>query len=403
MFKKRISLLLLSFIMLTALSGCGQDTDLQRSDELLTLGEIRAQADDISAIDEKYQNIDMSEAGIYIPNADKISNFSLIPHSLNADEREKLLLDAAELFGEAQPDKNNIVYQNELSEYFPYSEVKGDPSRDDYYFVKYLTDEIELGINIGGNYLYARKLDIAEIAAWENNDYWLDRGTLKEVYDLRSEIPDMAVSLQDGEQSLSQIVNNLTQSIQGRTPYYQNEKLKLCPFDAQIYALGEKAGVNVSFYYEYEGIPIDNYFRGYGFNIQTDEYDSMRDKLFFEASTVWTASVDEIYGAHMYDVEPSEESNDKFIGLDSFIKLMSEKLTGNSKFTVESVELSYGLTGIYPDEFYADEDAKIWEYQPVKLAAEPVWIAYIPNTGMAETPRMRIVVNAVTGEMEILA
>ena len=146
MFKKRISLLLLSFIMLTALSGCGQDADLQRSDELLTLGEIRAQADDISAIDEKYQNIDMSEAGIYIPYADKMSNFSLIPHFLNADEREKLLLDAAELFGEAQPDKNNIVYQNELSEYFPYSEVKDDPNRDDYYFVKYITDEIELGI-----------------------------------------------------------------------------------------------------------------------------------------------------------------------------------------------------------------------------------------------------------------
>ena len=71
MFKKRIALLLLSFIMLTALSGCGQDTDLQQSDNFSALTEIRTQPEEISAIEEKYPNTDLSEAEICIPMYEK--------------------------------------------------------------------------------------------------------------------------------------------------------------------------------------------------------------------------------------------------------------------------------------------------------------------------------------------
>lgn len=186
-------------------------------------------------------------------------------------------------------------------------------------------------------------------------------------------------------------------------PYYKNDKLTLCADEAQIYALGDSYAINVSFYYEHNGVPIDSYFRGYGLNIESGEHDSVRARLNSEASSVWTGSIDELYGAHMYAVEESTESNDKFIGLEDFIGIVSEKLTGNSIFNIESVELVYGLEYVFPEEFYSTPGAKAWEYTPERLTAKPVWIAYIPNTGIADTPHMRIVADAVSGELELLA
>ena len=55
-----------------------------------------------------------------------------------------------------------------------------------------------------------------------------------------------------------------------------------------------------------------------------------------------------------------------------------------------------------PDDFYENASAKAFEYEPVKIEATPVWIVNIPATGIAETPYLRIIVDAVSGEIEIL-
>ena len=399
MFKKPTVYALL-LIPLVLLAACEQGGDAQRSDKYLSLEEIRAETETLPDFDTKYQNLDLSETSVYIPDVDAINNFSLFPVYPNADEREALLLEAAQKFGREDADENNIIYQSFTSEYFPYSEVKGDPDRDDYYFIKYQTDNLDLGINIGGNYLYARRTEIAEIAEWENSDYWIEYGKLKNTYDLRKEIPDISVTLQDGEQSLAEIVENMMGTLPNGMPYYTNDDLKLRPFEANVYALGDGSGVDVSFYYEYEGVPLDH--GRYMSNLETDEV-SMRRGLYPEASAAWNDSVDELYGAYIYKAVPSGESNDKFISLGDFIAILSEKLTGNTRFNVESIELSYGLTGIYPDEFYSTEGAMLGDYMPVELVAEPVWIGYIPQTGIADTPHIRVVVNAVTGDIEVLS
>lgn len=399
--RKRILAFVSAAVLFTTLTACG-NMEKSVSNSPKTLNEIRAEAEKQIELDARYENLDLSQTVFFVPNVDKINNFSLVPVALSVEEREAKLLEVAEIIGGEKTDIKNIVYTTLELEQIPYSTAKNDTKRGEYYFVKYLTDELDAGINIGGNYIYARKKEIARIAGGENEDYWVDRtGNPAKTYNLRKSMPEATVSLLNGEQKISEIAELMTNRL-SEMPFFRIDGLNLCADEAQIYSLGEKSAVNISFFYEYKGVPIDNYFRGYGMNIETGVYDSLRTSLKCEASAAWTNSIDELYGAHLYTVEETQTSSDRFIGLETFLAMISDKLTGNSKFKVDSVEFVYGVERVLPEGFYKTPDAKPFEYTPIRFDAKPVWIAYIAKSGIAETPHIRIVMDAVSGELELL-
>lgn len=103
-----------------------------------------------------------------------------------------------------------------------------------------------------------------------------------------------------------------------------------------------------------------------------------------------------------YNLKAGEKVFTEFISLEKAIENAAEKLTQSYKFRIESVEFCYGLTEIYEDKFYNTPGAKTFEYIPISVYASPVWIIDIPKTGIAETPKLRIIVDALTGETEVL-
>lgn len=360
------------------------------------LSEIREQAASLP----EFANLNLSETAIYIPAVDNVRRLSFLPEELSAAQREEKLLNVADLFSGDKAETSDIEYLTKTGETVSYSEISGD-DKNGCYFVKYKGNGCDLGINIGGNYLYARKSEIPKIAEVDTDDYWIEFGLRRETYNLRKEIPDVNVELADGAESISDIVRNMLDTLQRDMPYFASEQLTLKPNTAEIYKVGDKNGINIGFYYEYDGVPIDSYFRGSYMNL-SDDGRNTRTSISCEASSVWVNSVDELYSARNYVIEPSSEVFGSFIDLNSALEIVSEKLTAASVFKVEYIEFAYGLNRIMPDDFYKTPDAKVYEYEPVKIEAKPVWIVNIPAAGIAETPYLRIIVDAVSGEIEIL-
>lgn len=385
----------LSVLLLT--TGCTGDNGTL-SNRLISLGEIRAEAENMLEFDKKYENLSLSETEIYIPSADRIKNLSLFPVHLSPEERETFLLDTAVWFGGEERDINNIIYIPYDGDDLSYSEVRDDPDRGDNYFVYYKDDDLNLGINILGQYIYGIKKETAKIAGKEGTWFIDNQEHTKGEYDIRKEIPDTDISLQDGVQSLAEIVENMIYVLSEKT-FFQIDGLSLCPNKAAIYPVGENEGVNIRFGYEYEGVGIDCH--TYGRNVETDKYEGIQARLTFDASAVWKNGIDEFYGAHLYFVKISEESHDKFIGLDDFLGMMSEKLTGNTEFAVESVELIYGLRNVYPDDRDTAPDEEKFNIPPSELKAYPMWVAYLPRTSFNSAPKALLTVDAITGEMNI--
>ena len=344
------------------------------------LSEIREQAASLP----EFANLNLSETAIYIPAVDNVRRLSFLPEELSAAQREEKLLNAADLFSGDKAETSDIEYLTKTGETVSYSEISGD-DKNGCYFVKYKGNGCDLGINIGGNYLYARKSEIPKIAEVDTDDYWIEFGLRRETYNLRKEIPDVNVELADGAESISDIVRNMLDTLQRDMPYFASEQLTLKPNTAEIYKVGDKNGINIGFYYEYDGVPIDSYFRGSYMNL-SDDGRNTRTSISCEASSVWVNSVDELYSARNYVIEPSSEVFGSFIDLNSALEIVSEKLTAASVFKVEYIEFAYGLNRIMPDDFYKTPDAKVYEYEPVKIEAKPVWIVNIPAAGIAEAP-----------------
>ncbi len=390
-----------ALVLAVTAAACKSSEPVDGGNKPATLYEIRSERDNISKIGAKYENLNLSNAELYIPDVNEITNFEFTPIELSADEREVLLLEAAEVFSGEKADKSRLSYLGFKGETYTFDEVKNNPERSDNYFVKYITDNYDLGINIGGNYLYGRKTEISEIAQWEDSDYWIEFGTPAESYRLSAEIPDVEIPLADGTQSLADTLVTMTDTLRNKMPYFRSDKLMLVPEKAQTYKVGDNLGVKVSYRYEYDGVAIDSYFRGSYYNADNGKPDD-KTGIHCEASAVWTNSIDELYSAYNYGIQPLSEVNSEFVSLDSFLASLSNKLTGNSEFKIEYIGLVYGLERVFPDDFYANPEAKMWEYEPIKIIAKPHWIAYIPNTGIAETPCIRAVADGITGEIEIL-
>ncbi|MBD5104315.1 MAG: hypothetical protein HDT47_05580 [Ruminococcaceae bacterium] len=141
----------LSVLLLT--TGCTGDNSTL-SNRLISLDEIRAEAENMLELNQKYKNLSLFETEINIPTTEQIKNFSLFPVSLSPEERETFLLDTVRWFGGKERDINNIIYLPYDGDDLSYSQVRDDPDRGSNYFVCYKDDDLNLGINIPRQYIY---------------------------------------------------------------------------------------------------------------------------------------------------------------------------------------------------------------------------------------------------------
>lgn len=398
--KKFLIFLLLPQIA-SMLCSCSISQEVLLENSFASLEKIREQAQNIAEYSTQYQNLSLDEASVYVPTVDEVSCFCFSPITLSAEEREALLLEATELFSGNRALAENMEYLTTDSKTIPYTEMGSQTDKNDCYFVKYKNTDYDLGINIGGNYLYARSLAICDIVGRNDKNYWIEFGNLTKKFNLRNEMPDEIIQVANGTENVADTVDNMLHCLQNEMPYFKSSFLTLRPNTAQIYKVGENKGINVDFYYEYKGVPIDSYFRGSYGNLNDDSR-CTRTAISCEASSVWVDSIDELYSAPNYSLEENGVTENQFLDFSSVLSTVSEKLTNESVFKIESIEFAYGLNRILPEEFYENPEAKAFEYMPIRIEAKPVWIVDIPSTRIAETPYLRIVIDAVSGEAEVL-
>lgn len=367
--------------------------------EMKSLAEIRSETENVSTLAGKFNNLDLSETFIYVPDVDKIDGFSLVFDS-STEDKKKLLLDTAEWLMDETGDDDNLSYLPPHSvDEVPFAEYLSTSRRDEGGFMYYRSDKLYMGINIGGNYTFAA--NNAADNFFDTTDrppHWIDNQEPVKNYDLFSEENmGTCLELQDGKMTVSEAVDFLRSDFEN-SPLNIDE-LKVMPYKAGIYKVGEKYGISVGFSYEYNGVLLD--YHNYVNDVETGKYDFLKKHLNFDISMVWKNRTDQLYGTKICTVKSTGESCDEFISFEGFLSIISEKLTGNSKFTLDTVELLNGLAGVYPDEFYTAADEEKPSFHLLSITSHPTWVAYISNSGIAEAPTLCVVMDATTGEVNV--
>lgn len=410
MLKKTICSIMAASALL--LVGCNNSADSiddnspnvsSGSAEMKSLVEIRSETENVSALYEKFDNLDLSKTFFYVPEVDKIDGFSLLV-DFTIQKKEKRLLDTAEWMANEPAEENNIIYRDFKSNDRPFAECKDDVDRGEKnYFVYYKNDKLHLGINIGGSYIFAANNEVDKFPSGiESTPHFIDQNQdtpTQEYYLLGGEKAEDVYELQDGEIKVSDAVDFMKSKLE-KSPLNIDE-LNILPGKARIYKVGEKYGINTEFLYEYNGVLLD--YHDYVRDLETDDkkYDAEKTGIYFDASMVWENQLDQLYGARFFTVKSTGESAEKFVSLEDFLSMISEKLTGNSKFTIDSVELLYGLDYVYPEEYYTTPDTEKFNIYALRIETHPMWVAYISRTGISDAPQMCLSMDAVTGKFEV--
>lgn len=349
--------------------------------EMKSLSEIRSETGDISVLDSKFDNLDLSKTYFYVPDVDKMGGIS-IDYDISTEDKKKLILDTAEWIIDEAADENNMYYFSANQRHIPYAECKDDPQRAEYVSIFYENDKILLNLELYGSSICFGNKAVDDFPnKMEGVPRWIfySQDDLTENYDLRVG-ENGKVELQDGETDVSEAMDFLRSHLES-SPFHI-DGLKLIPNKAKIYKVGEKYGINALFMYEYNGVLLDHH--SYSRDLETGKYDAAKAHIQMNASTVWKNSVDQLYYSTLGTVKPTDDSFDEFISLEDFLSMMSEKLTGNSVFTIDSIELLYGL-----------------ERYTLSIATRPMWVAYISRTGISDAPQMCLTADAVTGEFDL--
>ena len=398
---KKIICIALSALLLGGCANSVSDSESQSSG-MKTLSEIRSEAENISAIAAKFGNLDLSDTFFYIPDVDELGGFT-VDHTAPVEEREKLLFDTAEWLTGNIPDDSELSYQAPSwsgGGIIPYAQCKDDPKRAEYFVLRYDTDQIDLGVELYGSIYFLFK-DYDNVPISDHGSFmWIQSGLDRiGTFDLLAgENANASFELQGGEISVADAVGLMSSELEA-SPFYINGP-KLLPRRANVFKLGERYAVNTVFYYEYKGVLLDHHF--YSTDLETDEYDFIKYHMTESVSMARNDRIDQLYSSQLGVFKPTEDSFDKFISLEDFLVLMSEKLTGRgNKFKVDSVELLYGLDRIYTEGFESmTKDEKV-AAPPLGMKSHPMWVAYIPQTGIHEAEQICVSADAITGELKL--
>lgn len=407
---KKIICAALSALLLTGCTGCtgsAGSADPADSSGLKKIAEIRAETENISVLDAKFDNLDLSETFFYVPDVDELGGFS-IAFEGSADDKEKLFFDTVErLTGEA-PDESGLSYFSRSFETIPYAEGKDDPKRDEKnYSVGFENGKIYAVLEFWNKILDIGFLfrDYDSVPMTDSGSYeWLFGVQDKPVreYDLRAgENAEAPFELQGGEITVADAVGLMKSELEA-LPFHI-DGLTLLPSRARVFGLGERYAVNALYFYEYNGVILD--YHTYGYDLESGEYDRTKTDLFIDTSMARNDRIDQLYYTRFGTLTPTDESYDEFVSLERFLSMTSEKLTGRGRsFKIDTVELLYGLDTVLPEEYYTaatEEEKTALGQMPLAIVSRPMWVAYLSHTGIHEAEQMCVSADAVTGELKL--
>lgn len=401
MLKKTVCLTLTAALLLL-FSGCAKDEPA--SVEMKTLAEIRAEKENVAELAKKFDNLDLSNTYFYVPDIDKIENFSIV-FGTPIDNKEKLLLATADWVMQGSSDENDILYFTYDADYnfvyIPYSDCKNDPQRGDKYGLFCRNDKLNVSINLFASYIYTANNAVDDLVSTSRSTpRFIDNQDPAEEYNhLTGEAADALVELQDGEILVSDAVEILKTNFENSP--LNIDKLKLVPRKTGVYNVGEKFGVYTDFLQEYNGVLLDYHI--YGDNLETGEFAREKERVSIGMAMVWKNQTDQLYGANIIsEVKPTGDSSEKFefefVSLESFISTMSERLTGRSQFEIDTVEFLYAVDRVFPDNSSELSDEEKSQLRYIGYFCHPMWVAYLSKSGISDAPQMAVTMDAVTGE-----
>lgn len=405
--KKIISFaLVISMVFLTGCNNDGNTGSSQKGSEnsvMKSLSEIRSETENIADFDSRFDNLNLSNTRFYVPDVDKIEDFSIV-FDASIDEKEKLLLDTAEWMMNEPADENDLIYYSYEYEYISYAECKDSPKRDENYGLFCRNDKLNSGINLGGSYIYIANNAVDELVSTSvNTPRFINGQEPIEEYDLLAGgSVEKSFELQDGEIKVSDAVDFLKSDFESSPLCIDG--LNVFPRRAGVYTVGEKTGIHADFFFEYNGVMLDYHI--YTKDLESDEYNNSlsRTGINFDSAMVWKNQTDQLYGVPVCaKLKPTGESFDEFVSLEHFLSMTSEKLTGKSEFSIDSVELLYGVNYIFPEGYSSlPFEEKVRAHMP-GYKAHPIWVAYLSHTGIQESEQMCVTADAVTGELKLYA
>ncbi len=390
---------------LLLLSGCAKNEPAGSDTAMKTLAEIRAEKENISELAEKFGNLDLSDAEIYVPDVDALGGFTINVDLPVEEYREALYKAANAVVGQDPVEAEMRSLHIESVEFRPYTEIKDEFNTADYLDLQWKSPKIAMGVEFWG-VLYLMFLDFDNVPISKIGNY-KDLISLDAIatYDLLSGEPAGDVyTLQGGEISVNDAVEQMCAQYRAM-PFYISE-LDVVPSFARVCELGESGdrhAISAYCLYEYGGVRLDHhsYSIDLEFPIDAEHYDYIRDDRTLRMSMARSTQIDQLSYAPIGKLAPTDESCGEFVSLESFLSAMSEKLTGNSKFKIDTVELLYGIDRVYPDGFDDLPQEKKSSTCPLGIKSRPLWVAYISHTGIQDAPTMCVWADALTGEMKL--
>lgn len=402
--------LVISMVFLTGCNSGGNTGSSQKgsesmseNSEMKSLSEIRSETANIADFDSRFDNLDLSNTRFYVPDVDKIEDFSIV-FDASTDEKEKLLLDTAEWMINEPADENDLIYYSYDYKYFPYAECKDSPKRGENYCLFCRNDKLNSGINLGGSFIYIANNAVDELVSTSTSTprYINDQKPIEEYDLLTGGSVEKSFELQDGEIKVSDAVDFLKSDFESSPLCIDG--LNVLPRRAGVYNVGEKNGIHADFLFEHNGVVLDYHI--YINDLESDDYNSIRPitRISFDSAMVWKNQTDQLYGVPICaKLKPTGESFDEFVSLEHFLSMMSEKLTGKREFKIDSIELLYGVNYIFPEGYSSLPFEERVKAHISGYKAHPIWVAYLSHTGIQESEQMCVTADAVTGELKLYA
>lgn len=400
--RKKLSIVL---ILCFLLCGCTKESGNEQQAGVPDSSLLQIQNEASEFDENKYENLDIENAEIMIPEADTLYKAYFDIGSYNQEEVEKAYIDnLKKLSGSDEIDTDKIVYhiwrsEEEGPEYVNYNQASETEHE--------LREEAILYNYNGFSEVLYKSSYMCEMADYKRileitgeeyeEDIWgyrvLDMGTFEKNYDiLHDDISEVSYNLCDGPMNLKDAVSYIEQHIKDDYRFVGSELLDYKVCRVEVFKL--KDGI---YYYqfhiqpEYKGIPLN---KDYAPEVisgkEDDDEDIERFGVEYVASMVENNKLNYVWScAHSYENVEELECYDKVLSLSSACSAASWQLSTSTKLKVGRIELVY-------DTVFKKKDGLI---QGIEI--KPIYHFVINNPDVLGYTAIYIDVDAITGEVLI--